>query len=153
MKMKKLILAAGIIAIPAMLFAVGCGPDRRCGGPKDGGRMFERIDHEVADLKLNDAQQKKYTEIRDKVRADMDAAFKDRSDNEKAIRDELAKDKPDMTKVASMAKKFHGPQTENFNKHVDSFLELYNMLDDTQKTKFLEKIRKADACMGRGHRR
>ena len=154
MKIKSVIFAAGIIAIPALLFAVGCGPDGRC-GPGDQGKIFAHIDREVADLKLNDVQQKKYTELRDKVKADMEAGFKDRGDKEKQIRDELAKDKPDMAKIAGMAKKFHNDRPEFFEKHIDSFLEFYNSLDDAQKAQVVEKLRKAERHMGpeRGPRR
>ena len=155
MKIKRIIFAAGILAVPALLFAVGCGPDGRCGGPGDQGRMFDRVDREISDLKLNDAQQKKYTELREKIKADMEAAGKDRGDREKAVRDELAKEKPDMAKIADMAKKFHSERPQFFDKHIDTALEFYNMLDDTQKAQVVEKLRKAERHMGprRGPRR
>ena len=152
MKMKKILIAAGLVLVSGSLLFAGCRDGRPCGGPgSDRGMFMDRIDREVADLKLTAEQQKKYDELRAAVRADRDAAVKEHDALEAAIRAELAKDSPDMAKVAELAKKFGDSRPVRMEKHIDQFLAFYNTLNDDQKKIAVKKMR--DAGSRRGPRR
>ncbi|MGL4370648.1 MAG: Spy/CpxP family protein refolding chaperone, partial [Spirochaetota bacterium] len=140
MKMKRIIIAAGIIALSGTLLTAGCRHGDRCFGPGSQQGFIERIDRETAELNLTADQQKKYNEIRASILADRDLQMKNRDECSSQIRQELAKEKPDMAKIAATAKKMRENRPSMIEKYSDSFLAFYNMLDDAQKEKAVKKM-------------
>lgn len=137
-----IIMTAGLV-----LFA-GCrpGPHGCRKGMPD--RILDRIDRHVADLKLTDAQQKRYDELRASAKSDFEA-FRERHKRAwEEVNAELSKPQPDMAKIAAQAKKMHAERPDKFNEYADKLVAFYDTLDDGQKEQVIKKLRKANDRWG-----
>ena len=150
-KTKKWILICSIGL--STLFLGACGPYERFRsghwgfhhkfhGKDFSDRVFKRMDKKVKKLDLSEEQQKKYTEIKEAVRADMEEMAQSREDLMREIKNEFDKNNPDMEKVAAVMKLRMERMPGMMEKHIDHFLDFYNMLNDDQRSQVMEWIRK-----------
>jgi hypothetical protein len=136
MKVRKFTAVFAVLSLVVLSAFIGCRPDHR-----NGDRLLRNMDREVADLKLNDVQQKKYDVLRAKIKADIDAALAERKTRSADIDAELAKQNPDMTKVADIVKKGQEKRPAVAGRNIDEFVSFYNTLDDGQKAQVLARLR------------
>jgi Spy/CpxP family protein refolding chaperone len=155
MKTRKTCYIIGAVVLVIALLVGGglfssCGPHRFCGKgfhPPFHGKEFsrcvlERIDKKVEKLGLSEAQQQQYAEIRKKVEADFVEMSEKRKELLEEVRTEINREKPDMNKVAGLFKDRLKEMPKRVETHIDHFLAFYNILDENQKARLLEKIRK-----------
>jgi hypothetical protein len=151
MKNQKKFFIAGVIMMIAALFS-GCGPhlcskERGWGhhGFKDKDfpeRIMKRLDRKVDDLDLSESQSETYKEIRAKIKANLIKAGEERGELFDEIRAQLDREKPDMNAAVELVKEKLRGMPEHMGHTLDLFMEFYNVLDEDQKAKVVEMIRK-----------
>ncbi len=147
MKLTKKITMAGIAALIGF-FAYGCrhnGHHKHFCSNDFPENILSHADKKVKELNFNEIQQKKYSQIREQVKADMIAARNEKLQKLDEANDELAKQNPDINKLAGNFKKFHdaghAKKADAFSRYYDQVLELYNLLDKDQQEKIIDKLR------------
>lgn len=149
MHIRKSLLAVVAILGIGILAAAGCHPRppfRKADFPD---RVVKRMDKAVGQLQLNDAQRQKYNELRELVKTQMTAMIDHHSRTMQEVDGELSQAKPDANRIGALVKKAHADRPEKFNELVDKAVALYNSLDDTQKARVIEKVKKHHRCFGR----
>ena len=149
MHIRKSLLAVVAILGIGILAAAGCHPRppfRKADFPD---RLVKRMDKEVGQLQLNDAQRQKYNELRELVKTQMAAMIDHHIRTMQEVDRELSQAKPDANRIGALVKKAHTDRPEKFNELVDKAVALYNSLDDTQKARVIEKVKKHHRCFGR----
>ena len=156
MKLRKKSLIFGAIALcvaAGVLFIglfIGCGPHRPC--KRDFSKhVLKRMDRQVRKLDLSDTQQAKYEEIRKKIEADLAEGANQHRQLFEQLQSEFNKENPDMNIVTEMVKDRFRGMPDFMGKHLDYFLEFYNVLDDNQKTQVIKKIRKKMEKLSKWH--
>lgn len=144
---KSLIAVVAILGI-GMLAATGCQPRPPFHRADFPDRVLKRMDKAVNEFKLNDAQRQKYNELRELVKTQMGAMMDHHRQTMQAVDRELSQANPDASRIGALVKKAHADRPERFNELVDKAVALYNSLDDTQKAKVIEKIKKHHRCLG-----
>lgn len=145
-------ISAAVLIVLLLAIAVvfgGCrkhvGPDglsARFSEQKAADRILRRMDGRIADLGLNDSQQAFYEGIMSDVRKDLLQFTEERNAFKEKIRSEIAGQDPDMRAVAGSIREHMDGFHVLLLRHLDHMIELYEMLDDSQKEKVLEHLRK-----------
>jgi Spy/CpxP family protein refolding chaperone len=138
------LLAAGVLFIGLL---TGCrpfpgyGPHRFC--KKDfSEHVLKRMDKQVAKLDLSEDQHEKYIEIRQRVAADLTEGMQERRQVFADIRREMNKGYPDMDAVIGLVRAQLKDIPDVMEKHLDYFVEFYNILDEDQKAEVIQKLQK-----------
>jgi len=118
------------------------GPHSKFFGKKFSEHVLSRMDSRVEDLNLSETQKKEYEEIRLKVREKLTEAMEKRKKNFTQLQNEISKDKPDINALAEVAKKQFNKMPIFMADNLDLFIKFYNILDEDQKTKVIETMRK-----------
>jgi Spy/CpxP family protein refolding chaperone len=149
---KRSVIIGGLIAVFLLsLVLVGaCGQERFCGRgfhPRFHGRAFpdqalNRMDRKVAELGLSETQEKRYREIREKAAADLARMSDKRKALFRDLRSEIDRETPDINEVRQLVKDRLKDMPAFMERHLDHFVEFYNILDEDQKARLLEKARK-----------
>jgi len=154
MKSKKKYVIIGS-AVLLVIFIMGSGflamegPPGFCGKgfhPGFHGRDFpkhilERLDSKVEELNLSESQQVKYEEIRDKIAADMSNMMENRKNFFTELKEEMNQENPDIEKIAALLKEKFEWMPVKIGAHLDHFIEFYNILDEEQKGRMIERFR------------
>ena len=148
---RKRSLIAGLAFSGAVAFAgmgfTGCHrPPLFCGGEYDSENfpkhVLERIDSEVAELKLTDAQQAQYREIRSRLENELIEAVNQRKAFFKKVKAEMDHETPDLKVLSALLKS----RVDNFpvraDMLIDNFMAFYNMLDENQKAVITTQLKK-----------
>jgi len=141
-----------IIALLTITFIAGCGPFGHKKGPgyfhssfhdkKCSDRILKHLDRKVDKLNLTEKQQEKYQELRTKIQSDLNGIKENRNVFVKKVQAEINNDNPDMEKIAAMIKKETVKIPNKINNHIDYFMEFYNVLDNEQKGRIIEDMKK-----------
>ena len=135
-----IVLFVGVIAVVAGLIA-GCGPHMFCDGDFSE-HILSRMDSRVEKLELSDSQQKKYEEIRLKVKANLDKGKEERRKFFSELQIEINKENPDINAVTDLVKSKFKDGPIHLTKNLDLFAEFYNILDEDQKEILIKRLRK-----------
>lgn len=104
-------------------------------------RVLKHVDRHVEELNLTETQQRSYETLKSKLKADLEEGKTRRVEWVKELRAEFEKDKPDIQVVASHVKKATRVLPEAMNRHVDLFVEFFNILDEGQKAKVVQRFK------------
>jgi hypothetical protein len=170
MKMpRRFAVIGGIIVIIMVFLGLGiaevfgaggksyCGPHfgpfgggfHRCHG-FDGdmpGFVLKRLDGEIEELNLTPAQKAKYDELRAHSKEDLLAAKEDRKKLREILRNELAKESPDVAALNAMMKKKIEGVSGALQNDLDLLASFYSTLDKGQKQQVMAGIRERMAAM------
>ncbi len=149
MHIRKSLLAGVAILGIGIMAVTGCHPRPPFHKADFPDRVVKRMDKMAEEFKLNDVQRQKYNELREFVKTQLGAMREYHKQTMQAVDRELSQAKPDANKIAALVKKGHADRPERFNELVDKTVALYNSLDDTQKARVVEKLKKYHRCFGR----
>ena len=158
---KYFIIGAAILLIALLAgvsFIAACGPPgfgdmgphrMFCGEgshPRFFGKDFSqfilaRIDSRVEDLDLSETQIEEYGGIRQKVKDKFVFAMEKRREFFRELHDEVNEDNPDMNALAGRIKLHLGKMEDFMSGNLDLLMEFYNILDEDQKARVIEKMR------------
>ena len=131
--MKKGLSMFGIGLISLIIAIALSGCERGCwskGHAPDS--ILKKVDREVKELNLTQAQQVKYEDIRHRLEADINKHM----DKMKLLRGEIEKnfksEHPDVNTMAAQLKKEFTEEGDPRQKLIDYFVEFYNILDENQ---------------------
>jgi len=164
MKIQRKHVVIGIILLCVGLF-VGCGPvavgkgggvcEEEFRGSFHGrgfhhrsldedslGHMLSFLDRRIALLDLNEVQEKKYEEIRGKIRGSLIEHIEDRKAFAEQLRGEINHENPDIHRIASLIKTRIRGISASVEEGLQYFVELYDQLDENQKRLIIERVRK-----------
>jgi hypothetical protein len=172
---RRFVVIGGTIVVIMVLAVMGIagafgGGKFRCGphfGPFGGGFhrfhgidgdmpgfLLKRLDGKIEELKLTPAQNTKYDEIRAHLKEQLVAAKEDRKKFREIVRNELAKESPDVAALNAMMKKKIEGLSGALQNDLDLFASFYSALDESQKQKVMAGIRgrmaAKDACREEG---
>ncbi|MDY6791003.1 MAG: Spy/CpxP family protein refolding chaperone [Thermodesulfobacteriota bacterium] len=126
----------------------GKGPHPKFFGKNFSQHVLSRLDKKVEDLNLTETQKIEYEKIRLEVKEKMTWAMKKRKENFIQLHNQINKEKPDMNAIAEAAKKQLNKMPVFMADNLDLFLKFYHILDEDQKRKVIEIIRKKmKACL------
>ncbi len=158
---KYFIIGAAILLIALLAgvsFIAACGPPGFCdmgphrmfcgegSHPRFFGKDFSefilaRIDSRVEDLDLSETQMEEYRGIRQKVKDKIVFAMEKRREFFRELRDEVNEDNPDINALAGRIKLHLGKMEDFMSNNLDLLMEFYNILDEDQKARVIEKMR------------
>ena len=159
---KKYFIIGAAILLFALLagvtFIAACGPPGFCdmgphrmfcgedSHPRFFGKDFSefilaRVDSRVEDLDLSETQMEEYGEIRQRVKGKFVFAMEKRRKFFRELRDEVNEDNPNMNVLAGRIKLHLGKMEDFMSGNLDLFVEFYNILDEGQKARMIEKMR------------
>ena len=158
---KYFIIGAAILLIALLAgvsFIAACGPPgfgdmgphrMFCGEgshPRFFGKDFSefilaRIDSRVEDLDLSEDQMAEYRGVRQKAKDKFVFAMEKRKEFFRELRDEVNEDNPDMNALAGRIKLHLGKMEDFMSNNLDLLMEFYNILDEDQKARVIEKMR------------
>ena len=118
------------------------GPHSKFFGKKFSEHVLSRMDSRVEDLNLSETQKKEYEGIRLEVKEKITMAMEKRKENFMQLQNEINKDKPDINAMAEFAKKQFNKMPVFMADNLNLFIKFYNILDEDQKTKVIETMRK-----------
>ena len=121
-----------------------CGkrPHSKICGKNFSEHILSRMDSKVEDLNFSENQKKEYEEIRLEVKEKLTEAMEKRKENFTQLQNEISKDKPDINAMAEVAKKQFNKMPVFMADNLDLFTKFYNILDEDQKSKVIETMRK-----------
>ena len=135
------IMGSGFLAMGGPSGFYGKGFHHRFHGRDFSKHVLERLDGKVEDLNLSETQQVKYEEIRDKIAADMSNMMENRKNFFTELKEEMNQENPDIEKIAELLKEKLEQMPVKIGAHLDHFVEFYNILDEEQKGRMIERFR------------
>ena len=155
-KMIGIAISTFLFLITSMTFPVVAGAqgDEQGGGGgwmqgKFQDRMNAHWDKMAEALKLTPQQQTLFSDMKEKAQACMRTKFQDHRALHKAIKEELAKDQPNLAGVANQAKEeFRTQETAAHDAMVDATVTFFGSLTKEQRDTF-EKMRPMDHKFGK----
>jgi hypothetical protein len=152
-KRKKYIIIGAVILFIGILAVLGvnaaCGPHGHwdkgfhprfhCKDVTD--FVLWKMDRHVKDLNLNEEQKQEYDRVRGQIKANIMEAMEKRREFHGIVETELSKENPDLKSLADLVKKRLDKMPGLIGKPLDLFLEFYNILDENQKAKVIERLR------------
>ncbi len=104
--------------------------------------IMKRMDKKVKKLDLSEAQQKRYEEIRRNIADDLSGMADNHRDFFRELKREIDRENPDMDAVANLVKQRIKRMPGMMEEATDHFMDFYNALDDNQKAKVIDEMRK-----------
>lgn len=163
MKTQKRYVIIGIIVLFITLivgfgFVVANGPGRFCDRGFDHGfhargfhhgfdgehfpeHVLSHMDDGAGLLDLSDAQKEKYGEIRAKIKDRLTEGMEDRKRLMDELRTEINRENPDINLLTDLIKKRIKGISRLMDENLDLFVELYDILDEDQKGRLIERFR------------
>ena len=118
---------------------VGCKP--RVDTMSKAEKIFiKKIDKTAGKLDLNEDQKMKLEGLKAEIRKNFQEGGKDKKEALVKIKEEAAKENPDIQKMTSLLQGMLGDETQRFNKAFDLLLGFQNNLNEAQKKKLTEMI-------------
>ena len=104
------------------------------------------IDNRIQSLDLNETQERKYEEIRAKIKNRFNEHMKDRKAFADRLREEVNRDNPDIDLIADLVKKRIQTMSSSMDEGLKYFVEFYKQLDDNQRRLIIERFRHFTTC-------
>jgi hypothetical protein len=165
MKIRKKHVVIGIVALLVIIFIgfglMAVGEARRgCNGHfpmRFHGRghhfghgspehVLSFLDKRIQSLDLNETQEKKYEEIRAKIKSRLHEHIEDRKAFAEQLREEVQRENPDIDRMADLVKKRIQTLSGSMDEGLKYFVEFYKQLDDNQKKLIIERFRHFTDC-------
>jgi hypothetical protein len=108
--------------------------------------MLSFLDKRIEFLNLNKTQEKKYEEIRAKIKSRLHERIEDRKAFAEQLRGEVQRENPDIDLIADLVKKRIQTMSSSMDEGLKYFMEFYKQLDDNQKKLIIEKFRHFTPC-------
>ena len=128
-----------IASAAALVLVTGCRPNL-C-GTRFSERFLHRMDSKVEDFNLSPAQQKRWTQLRSRIQADLEQQRRERSEIITGLKREFQKENPDTARALTGVKDRLSTGPSFMTKHLNYLIEFYGILDDNQKRQFNEMFR------------
>jgi len=103
--------------------------------------ILERLDYGADQLELSDNQREEYEEVRQRIKDHLREGMEHRRAFIRELRGEMDQEHPDLISLATRFKERIREMPDFVEDHVDLFVELYNILDEDQKARFVDMIR------------
>jgi Spy/CpxP family protein refolding chaperone len=100
-----------------------------------------KMDKHMKELNLNEPQKQEYEKAKEEIRKSIADVVSRRMEFHGIVRDEMSRENPDVNSLGSLVKERANHIPDMVSKHVDLFLNLYNMLDEDQKARVIEMFR------------
>jgi hypothetical protein len=108
--------------------------------------MLSFLDKRIQSLDLNETQEKKYEEIRAKIKSRLQEHIEDRKAFAEQIQKEVQRENPDINRMADLVKKRIQAMSSSMDEGLNYFVEFYKQLDDNQKKLIIERFRHFTDC-------
>jgi len=100
-----------------------------------------KMDRHAKELNLNEPQKQEYEKTKDEIKTGIAEAVNRKMEFRGIVRDEMSKENPDVNALAGLVKERVNHIPDMVSKHIDVFVNLYNMLDEDQKARVIEMFR------------
>jgi len=104
-------------------------------------RILKHMDKKMEELNLSEEQKKKYAQLKVSFKADFEEMRSRRHKFMNEIKVEIEQQNPDMQRLADTVKDRLKHMPERIGTHLDQLVDLYNVLNEEQKAKVLERMR------------
>jgi Spy/CpxP family protein refolding chaperone len=104
-------------------------------------RILNRMDNKMEELNLSEEQKEKYAQLKASFKADFEEMRKGRYKFMNDMRAIMDQKQPDMQMVAGLIKDRLKGMPDRIGNHLDQLAAFYDILNEKQKAKFLERMR------------
>ena len=104
-------------------------------------RMLSHMDDKMEELNLTEVQEKKYVQLKKSFKSDFEEMRSGRSGFMNEMRAVIDQKNPDMQKVAGLVKTRLNRIPDRVGSHLDELVDFYNILNEEQKAKVLDRMR------------
>jgi len=104
-------------------------------------RMLSFLDKRIEFLDLNETQDRKYKQIRSKIKDHFNKHMEDRKASEEQLQKEIHRENPDINLIADLIKKRIQGMSSSMEEGLKYFAEFYKQLDENQKKLIIERFR------------
>lgn len=105
-------------------------------------KVLSRVDYAMQELKLTPEQQTRYSAIRDKMGASIDASAERHARLKETIHTGINQPQPDIKALAGTLKKEIRTMPDSVTIQIDYMLEIYDILDAQQQAQLVGMIKK-----------
>ena len=113
-------------------------------------RILNRMDNKMEELNLSEEQREKYAQLKASFKADFEEMRTGRYKFMHEMGDVIDQKKPDMQKLAGLIKDRLNRMPDRIGTHLDQLVDFYNILDEEQKARVLERMRERIASCEKG---
>ena len=113
-------------------------------------RILNRMDNKMEELNLSEEQREKYAQLKASFKADFEEMRTGRYKFMNEMRDVIDQKKPDMQKLAGLIKDRLNRMPDRIGTHLDQLVDFYNILDEEQKARVMERMRERMASCEKG---
>jgi len=113
-------------------------------------RILNRMDNKMEELNLSEVQKTKYVQLKASFKADFEEMRSGRYEFMNDMRAVIDQKNPDMQKLAGLIKDRLNRMPDRIGPHLDQLVDFYNILNEEQKTKVLERMRERMASCEKG---
>ena len=137
-----LLMTAGLLVIFGS--TVSCGfvhrPHHRVRPKRITSIVFLRMDNEATRLELTETQQARYTELKNRVKEEIEHDIRGLRNGPDEILKMLETEDPDLEEIADDLKYRMKTMEDPRGKYLDYLVEFYNILDERQKRLFMDDL-------------
>jgi len=108
-------------------------------------RILKHMDKKMEELNLSEGQKEKYAQLKASFKADFEEMRSRRHKFMNEIKAEIDQQNPDMQRLADTVKDRLKQMPDRIGTHLDQLVDFYNILDEEQKTRVLERMRESMA--------
>ena len=105
------------------------------------GRILNRMDNKMEELNLSEEQKEKYAQLKVSFKADFEEMRTGRYEFMNDMRAIMDQKKPDMQMLAGLVKNRLNRMPDRIGTHLDQLVDFYNILNEEQKARVLERMR------------
>jgi len=113
-------------------------------------RMLNRMDNKMEQLNLSELQKKKYAQLKTSFKADFEEMRSGRSKFMNEMRAVIDQKNPDMQRLASLVKDRLNRMPDRIGTNLDHLVDFYNILNEEQKARVLNRMRERMASCEKG---
>ena len=113
-------------------------------------RVLNRMDSKMEELNLSEEQREKYAKLKASFKADFEEMRTGRYKFMNEMRDVIDQKKPDMQRLAGLVKDRLNRMPERIGTHLDQLVDFYNILNEEQKARVMERMRERMANCEKG---
>ena len=104
-------------------------------------RILKHMDKKMEELNLSEEQKGKYAQLKASFKADFEEIRSRRHKFMNEIKTEIDLQNPDMQRLAGMVKDRLNGMPDRIGTHLDQLVDFYNILNEEQKARVLERMR------------
>jgi len=104
-------------------------------------RILNRMDNKMEELNLSEVQKTKYVQLKASFKADFEEMRSGRYEFMNDMRAVIDQKNPDMQKLAGLIKDRLNRMPDRIGPHLDQLVNFYNILNEEQKARVLERMR------------